>query len=126
MNNPQMMVRLRAEHADLVSNGYDDAWLVLEGDWGGQIYLTVPWRLLGEDPKVLPLLKDLDREAWPSNRGEGRNAYLYSPREREQQGRGVPGGMGGGRLTDDLWLHRTFAFGWRQTARELLGLVKTK
>lgn len=126
MNNPQLLKRLRAEHADLAANGWNDVWLVLEGDWGGQIYLTVPWSSLGEDPKVLPLLKGLDREAWSCNRGDGRNAYLYSPSEREQKGRGVPGGMGGGRLKDGLWLHREFAYGWHVEARQMLGLVKTK
>lgn len=126
MNNPQLIARLRAEHADLVANGWNDAWLVLEGDWGGQIYLTVPWRLLGEDPKVLPLLKGLDREAWSCNRGDGRQAYLYSLRERGKGMRGVAGGMGGGRLTDGIWLHRAFEYGWHQEARKLLGLEKSK
>ena len=126
MNNPQLIKRLRAEHDDLVSNGWKDIWLVLEGDWGGQIYLTVPWKLLGADPKVLPLLKSLDREAWSCNRGEGRQAYLLSPRERGQKTRDVTGGMGGGRLTDGLWLHREFEYGWHQTARKMLGLEKSK
>ena len=126
MNNPQLLKRLRAEHADLAANGWNDVWLVLEGDWGGQIYLTVPWNLLGEDAKVLPLLKGLDREAWACNDGDGRQAYLYSPRERGQRTRGVAGGMGGGRLTDGIWLHHTFGYGWHQEARQLLGLEKSK
>lgn len=126
MNNPQVVARLRAEHADLVANGWNDVWLVLEGDWGGQVYLTVPWSLLGENPNVLPLLKGLDREAWSCNRGDGRRAYLYSPREHGSRTRRVSGGMGGGRLADGVWLHSSFPGGWHREARKMLGLEKLK
>jgi hypothetical protein len=118
MNNPRLLVRLRAEHADLVAGGWSDVWLVLEGNWGDQVYLTVPWKLLNDDPQALPLLKDLDREAWPSNNGEGRQAYLYSQSEGGSRLRGA-------KLRDGLWLHRGFHAGWHEEAWKKLLQKKT-
>lgn len=76
-------------------------WLVLEGDWGGQIYLTVPWHLVGENAKIGNLLTRLDKLCWPYNKGDGASAYLI-----DGVTVGVCGGMGGGGLNEDgLWLH---------------------
>ncbi len=98
-------------------------WLVLEGDWGGQIYLTVPRRLVGDVSGIEMLLSELNRIAWPCNDGEGACASLYDPMSYDQTADdGVCGGMGGGELTDGLWLHEEFDETVRARARELLRL----
>lgn len=59
-----------------------DLWLVLEGDYGGQIYLTVPWACVGRDAKVGELLRAIDRLCWGENGLDGARAYLYRARGR--------------------------------------------
>lgn len=113
---------------------YENLWLVLEGDWSGQVYLTVPLRciprfvvqktndyeilLVGRpEPRdyegwiqlirVQRLLRELDRIAWPCNQGEGRGVSVV--RLLPHHDPVVGGGMGGGRLTDGIWLHDEFA-----------------
>lgn len=83
-------------------------WLVFEGDWGGQMYLTVPVALVRnvDAKKFHALLKTLDAAAWSCNDGMGRSYYPYTPAEvGSDVSDGVPGGMGGGKLLDGLWLH---------------------
>ncbi len=85
-----------------VARKHSDAYLVVEGDYGGQIYLTLPVRLLECSEKTLAeLVEELDRIAWA---GQGADVYY----ERHKVGDGIVGGMGGGRITDDLWLHEEF------------------
>ncbi|MFH1430356.1 MAG: hypothetical protein ABIG71_02410 [Candidatus Uhrbacteria bacterium] len=95
-------------------------YLVLDGDWGGQIFLTCPVELIpgltydtvdgnpfvtgGSTDQIWKLLEELDRFAWPSNEGDGAAMHL----EMADEGEGVSGGMGGGETTDGLWLHREF------------------
>ena len=97
-------------------------WLVLEGDHGGQIYLTVRLDKLGDGALFASLLKKLDTAAWPENDlGDSWDLYLTDhPR------RGVEGGMGGGRLRDGVWLHEEFHRDkkWRKMVREELKLKK--
>jgi hypothetical protein len=84
------------------ARGVDDAYLVMEGDWGGQIYLVCPVSLVNCDEKALDqLLSELDEIAWDCNEGEGAGMYY----ERRKPGEGVAGGMGGGVATGDLWIH---------------------
>ncbi len=119
---------LRASHRKMRGEFAEaNPWLVLEGDWGGQIYLTVPWRLVGPRPRIGTLLAELDCLAWACNQGQGAAAGLYEPklvlrdmlrdadvpeetrRELEEWLRAsVSGGMGGGRLEQGLWLHDEF------------------
>lgn len=92
-------------------------WLVLEGDWGGQIYLTVPWHRVGPESRIRVLLKRMNALAWSSNEGDGASAYLTTGDI------GVSGGMGGGRLGEKLWLHKEFLgepTSWMQTAADEL------
>lgn len=90
-------------------------WLVLEGDWGGQIYLTIPWRLVGPDAQIDLLLTELDERAWGCNDGGGASAYLCTANEPGVSfADKVDGGMGGAPLTADLWLAGEFA---KQTER---------
>lgn len=80
--------------------------MVLEGDWGGQVYLTVPVDRLGPDAQLEALLLHLDRIAWPSNEGQGTRVY----REDAMLDEGIPVGMGGGCVfSDAVWLHPEFA-----------------
>jgi hypothetical protein len=106
-----LMDELKSLHADMLArNPEADPWLVLEGDWGGQIYLTIPWRLVGHDALVGALLHWLDWLAWECNEGDGARASLYDPtRHGDDPEEGIDGGMGGGELRDGLWLHDEFA-----------------
>lgn len=82
-----------------------DAYLVMEGDWGGQIYLVCPVNLVKCDEKALDqLLSELDEIAWECNGGEGAGIYY----ERRKLGEGITGGMGGGVAAEDLWIHPEF------------------
>jgi hypothetical protein len=108
-----------------------DVWLVLQGDWGGQIYLTVPWKCVTYNAKIGELLRAMNKQAWGCNGQDGVDAWLTRPRSMakieqdiqldgaprediaqsfgfanweafvETQGLFVPGGMGGGRLLRD-------------------------
>ena len=99
----------------------DKPWLVLEGDWGGQVYLTIPWNLVRPFAEITGLLKEMDGIAWPGDENRGASAHLYLPSEHGRTSdAGVSGGMGGGILTDDLWLHNEFDETMRNRARELL------
>ena len=80
-----------------------DGALVMEGDYGGQIYLGCPLRVVGASEAALrTLLLDLDRIAWKDPEGA---AIRY---ERAPAGTGVAGGMGGGAVTPDIWIHDEF------------------
>ena len=93
--------------------------MVLEGDWGGQVYLTVPVVHLGPDAQLEALLQHLDRIAWPSNEGQGARVY----REDATLDEGIPGGMGGGCVFPDaVWLHPEFA-AEVELVRDLLDLT---
>lgn len=97
-------------------------WLVLQGDYGGQIYLTVPKSLVGANADARTLLAELDAKAWDCNEGEGASVYLHTATKNN----GVSGGMGGGELTNELWLHDEFladaTTDWVARARELLDM----
>lgn len=74
--------------------------VVMEGDWGGQIYLTVPRAVVACTEDVLhQLLADIDAIQWQEPEG----ASLYVDQYRA--GDGVLGGMGGGLVTEGVWLH---------------------
>ncbi len=87
----------------------DDGVVILEGDWGGQIYATCPAkRVRCSEQQLSQLLTDLNRIAWPGNEKHGDNdgsAIHYEPRP---VGSGVSGGMGGGRVVDGVWVHEEF------------------
>lgn len=76
------------------------AALVLEGDHGGQILATCPVRLIGcSDARVHRLSVELQELCWNEPYGAGVHLEPLGP------GDGVAGGMGGGIVTDGLWLH---------------------
>jgi len=77
-----------------------DAVVIMEGDYGGQIYLTCPVRLVRCTQAVLEqLLNDIDDYRWCDPSGAG----LYF--ELGRTGTRVAGGMGGGAIIDGVWLH---------------------
>ena len=81
---------------------YPDAYVVLQGDWGGQIYLTAPvTHVKCSEAELSSLLVALDHHAWPCNDGDGAEMFY----ERFAPGAGVAGGMGGGTTTYSVWLH---------------------
>jgi hypothetical protein len=83
----------------------EDAVLVMEGDFGGQIYLTCPMKLVRCSEEALEnLLTDLDDIAWHCNKGLGTGIYY----EVRKPGDWISGGMGGGYVSDGLWVYPEF------------------
>ena len=83
-----------------------DGVVVLEGDNGGQIYVVCPASLVRcSDASLKQLLDDLDVIAWPPD-GDPRGTGLSY--ERHTVGEGIAGGMGGGLVTDGVWIHEEF------------------
>ncbi len=77
-----------------------DGVVVFEGDYGGQIYLVARASTVSCSEEVLQqLLSDLDVHAWSEPNG----ARLYY--ESLPVGATVAGGMGGGVVTTDVWVH---------------------
>jgi diguanylate cyclase (GGDEF)-like protein len=97
---------------------HPEGYVVLEGDWGGQIYLTVRASTVRCSEVVLhQLLQDLDALAWPGNGGSGAR-ITYDVRTGSGH---VPGGMGGAPLGPDLWLHdELVGRGFEPAVREVL------
>jgi len=83
-----------------------DGVVILEGDYGGQIYLVAPAARVECNEAALDLLlRDLDEVAWP---GAEPNASSLRY-EQLAPGAVVPGGMGGGLVADDVWIHPELA-----------------
>lgn len=81
--------------------------VILEGDWGGQIYLVVQKsQVLCSDPQLLQLLRDLDVICWNYNDGNGASCY----EDRLRVGASVFGGMGGGMVSEGVWIHSTLEY----------------
>jgi hypothetical protein len=93
-----------------------DGLVVMEGDYGGQIYLTCPASHVGCDQATLELmLRDLDALSWKELAG----AQVFY--ERGLPGSGVSGGMGGGLIVDDVWIHPELQkLGIEQAVREVI------
>jgi len=82
-----------------------DAVVIMEGDWGGQIYVVCTMEQIKCDEDTLKqLLKDLDGIAWECNEGEGQGIYY----EVRKVGEGIGGGMGGARVESGMWIHDEF------------------
>jgi hypothetical protein len=101
----------------------DNLWLVLEGDWGGQIYLTIPIALLKKFDtntirKIGWLHQAIDREQWKSNDDDGRAAQIVFSTNPDK---GVAGGMGGGKLLKGkVWFHPDLdAAKWAPSIRDI-------
>ena len=54
-----------------------DGRVIMEGDWGGQVYLTFPASMVRCSQEALHrLLLDIDARCWGCNRGEGAGVYF--------------------------------------------------
>ena len=77
-----------------------NAYVVFEGDYGGQIYLTCPMSKINCDEKILKqLLSDIDAYCFDYLNSTG----IYY--EVHQTNEGIAGGMGGGITKTDVWIH---------------------
>lgn len=87
------------EEAKKVKNSY----LVMEGDDGGQIYITCPVELVKcEEKQLRELLESLDDLVWQDLSMTGLYYEIHEPDSI------VSGGSGGGKAGDDLWIHSEF------------------
>jgi hypothetical protein len=74
--------------------------VVMEGDYGGQIYLVARASYVRcSEESLQRLLSELDALEWRDPNG----ARLYY--EVQQVGQGIPGGMGGAVVAEQLWVH---------------------
>ncbi len=81
------------------------SYVVIEGDWGGQVYLTCPAKLvLCDEMRLHELMIELNRLAWDEEDGEGGSVYY----DQFDVGDLAFGGMGGGPITGELWIHDEF------------------
>jgi len=81
-----------------------DGVAVFEGDYGGQIMMTIRMKYVKCSEKALELLlSDLNERAW-NDGGHGEGLYY----EQIPVGGGVAGGMGGGCVVDGVWAHPRF------------------
>lgn len=79
----------------------NEAIVILQGDSGGQIYLTCPVnKIKCAQATLAQLLDEMGCFAW----GDGEEMYF----ERVSPHRFVSGGMGGGCVEDDVWIHPEF------------------
>ena len=79
-----------------------DAYAILEGDYGGQTYLTAPAKIVRCDEQGLRyLLQDLDELAWRNTDG------LQLTYWKHKIGEHFGGGMGGADATEDVWVHKS-------------------
>lgn len=86
------------------AQAHPEGVVILEGDDGGQIYLTCPGSQVRCSEAALDqLLEDIDALAW-DDLSAARVFY-----ERLPLGSTVVGGMGGGKITDGLWVHAQLA-----------------
>ena len=80
----------------------DSSYVILQGDWGGQVYVVAPMCMVKCSERSLKnLLKVIDDEQWSCNEGDGAEIFY----ERLIPPGPVAGGMGGGVATQDIWVH---------------------
>ncbi len=83
------------------AKNFADAYAIMEGDYGGTIYLTIPVTLIQCSEETLEqLLLDIDARYW----GDTDGCNLSFERIPATTTR-VAGGMGGGVIQSTLWLH---------------------
>jgi hypothetical protein len=83
-----------------------DAAVIIEGDYGGQILVTAPLRLIDcTEERLNRLAQELENLTWPENGGDSQ-AVLFEP---APVGTPVAGGMGGGVVMEDVWVHEELA-----------------
>jgi hypothetical protein len=76
--------------------------VVLEGDDGGQIYVVARASDVACSEETLRrLLRDIDKREWPGNSWNMSRVCFESRRIGEV----IAGGMGGGMVTSEPWIH---------------------
>ena len=84
-----------------MSRQVPDAYAILEGDYGGQTYVTVPAKLVRcEEPVLRQLLEDIDDLIWQDREGQQLSYQKHKVGDR------FGGGMGGAEATGDVWVHK--------------------
>lgn len=82
------------------AQAHPEGVVILEGDYGGQIYVAARAASVGCSEEALAgLLAELDSQSWKNPVGA---KVLY---EALEIGEGVPGGMGGGEVRERVWIH---------------------
>ena len=95
----------------------ENAFLIMEADYGGQILLTCPMSKVKADYKALEiLLADLEMITWGYGHVQEDNpnpipydAAMYI--EIIDPNSGVAGGMGGGVASSEIWIHDELIYG---------------
>ncbi len=76
-------------------------YVIMEGDYRGQCYLTAPMRIvLCAESELQQMLQDIDKIYWNETEGT-RLSYA-----QHQPGDLIDSGMDGGSIRQDLWMHR--------------------
>ena len=87
------------------AQAHPDGVVVLEGDDGGQIFAIFPAAQVRCSVAALErLLRDLDHIAWPGNDTNASRVFY----ECRRFGAAIAGGMGGGTVTPEGWIHKEF------------------
>ena len=76
-------------------------WYVLSGDWGGQIYMTIPINFVSVYI-AKAILHIIDAVEWGTNEGRGAELLIRDASEDMS----ILGGLGGGQLEPRcIWIH---------------------
>jgi hypothetical protein len=79
--------------------------VVLEGDYGGQIYVVARVSDIGcTEEDLRQLLADIDAQQWRDPEGQ---QLCF---EEADIGQGIPGGVGGGLVCEKPWIHPELHF----------------
>jgi hypothetical protein len=79
-----------------------DGVVILEGDEGGQIYVVAKASdVVCSEEALRRLLRDIDEMEWPNNDWDMSRVCF----ERHHVGKVIGGGMGGGLVTLEPWVH---------------------
>lgn len=100
----------------------ENSYVVADGDWGGQVYFTIPAAEVAcSEERVRQLVREVDQVCW-GGQEEGSLGVNF---RSGTPGEGVVGGMGGGVLRGGLWVHDEISqLGWKPAiGRVLAGKV---
>lgn len=104
----------------------DNDHVVISTDWGGEVCLTVPARLVACSPDNLnQLARDLGVITWDDPPDQNSSSILYNNYQDqiEKDGSGqVWGGGDGGRATNSLWVNQDLLGRTKEIQEVLLGL----
>jgi hypothetical protein len=105
-----------------------DKYAVLEGDWGGQIFATIPLSMIKFGDEILmPITRYLNAIAWPSSVDDDVDMSLGVHYVHATPDDWFPAGCGGGKfVADEIWFHKEFnrvqrrkVRGWIQSGAEV-------